>query len=878
MRGRSFLAFLVLIFSALSVFPFCSLFAKWEPSVWASRLASAEMSGGLAGKPQPPFLLSQSAGRLSAKAPGQSGAAGDLGRLSSASVGRRFYEIAYELAERQDVRSPELEQAITFLIAAMKLDGDDSDVPSLLIKLVRRVPERDYSNLVYNLLLDYVDESTDLEMTRRAVGYLLERSKSSEEREKLLQEMLGTLGGKNIVLESELATSLGLLLAQKADLAATGSLDHTRLRRAAKSYLMQAYNNNRYNKWAFAKLAELMPEQIEPAIYLEYLRLALRENPSDIEAALAFAQYAEQLQLYETAEATYKYCADLFTYLYPSEPLPSHIYLPWAISSYNMQGSRLAGSQGSRLAGSQGSRLARSQGNHSKCLQIAERLRQEHRFDLRIEALAAKEAAKIGDGELATQIFQAAEERARQLSMQRMIQREAGSVPRDESRSHQVSATQFAWFYCFALPDQESALYWANEAYVAEPNSVAAAAVLSYALVMNNQLKWAKPLVSDYQHNQIADLALAQIQLAEGQRDLAVETLRSVIAQDPGSLAAERAKEVLAGQREKYIPPVDPDVLLIVLKNAFGQTLVPAFTPPEQIISVQFNIRGNTFPYGSEFSGAVAIVNNSPEPLVISDNSLFRGNIRIDADISGDLNKKIPNLISVKNRTVFLVEPGRNALISLRLVTGELRKMLFAYPQASLDIEFTLYLDPVTTQDGRVTNRLTYLKPAKVRVKRPGIELTSRYLTNRFNSISEGQLSQKIKTAQLFVGLLTEQHVMSNRELPYRFRYADWVPSLLKSALLHESGLLLNPVEGHWVVKVHTMAEMLSLPLDQEIISVVAENLNNTDWPVRMMAMYLLAKSSDGRFDRVLDWTTKNDSNELVRSMAIALGRSVSRQ
>ncbi|MBA7634463.1 hypothetical protein ES703_42048 [subsurface metagenome] len=679
---------------------FCSLFAKWgllvlifgALSVWAPRLASAETRGGLAGKPQ--------------RLPSQDGAAGDLGWLSSASVGRRFYEIAYELAEeiadseqriadskveklnakRYTLNANKSEQAIAFLIAAMKLDGDDNDVRSLLIKLVCRVPERDYSNLVYNLLLDYVDESADLEMTRRAVGYLLEGPSSLEEREKLLQEMLRALGGKNIVLGSELATSLGLLMAQKADLAATGSLDHTRLRQAAKSYLMQAYNNNRYNKWAFAKLAELMPEQIEPAIYLEYLRLALRENPSDIEAALAFAQYAEQLQLYETAEATYEYCADLFTYLYPSEPLPSRIYLPWAISSYNMQR------------------------NHSKCLQIAERVRQDGRFDLLIEALAAKTAAKIGDGELATQIFQAAEEKALRATS-------------DEQR-----ATRLAWFYCFALPDPERALYCANEAYVAEPDSATAAAILAYALVMNNQLKWAKPLVSNHQRNQIADLALAQIQLAEGQRDLAVETLRSVIAKDPGSLAAERAKEVLARQREKYIPPVDPDVLLIVLRNTFGQTLVPAFTPPEQIISVQFNIRGNTFPYGSEFSGAVAIVNNSPEPLVISDDGLFRGNIRVDADISGDLNKKIPNLISVKNRTVFLVEPGRNTLISLRLVTGELRKMLFAYPQASLDIEFTLYLDPVTTQDGKVTNRLTYLKPAKVRVKRPGIELTSKYL------------------------------------------------------------------------------------------------------------------------------------------------------
>jgi len=798
--------------------------------------------------------------------------------LSSPSVGRRFYEIAYELANSEDVRGPAIQEAIVFLTAAMKLDRDApalivSSAPkdiivrseqlvlgSLLIKLACRDSQWDYSGLVYDLLVNYVDEFADLETARTAVRYLLEQRKSSQEREKPLQEMLETLGGKNAVLASELATSLGLLMAEKADL------------EAAKSYLMQAYSSNKYNRLAFAKLAELMPEQIGPAVYLEHLRLALREDPSDIEAAFAFAQYAEQLQLYATAEAAYEYCVDLFTYLYPSEPLAARIYLPWAISSYNMQGPpRLP------LRGSEG-----TQRNLSKCLQIANRIRQNDRFDLLIEALAAKAAAKVGDGELATQIFQVAEEKARQLSMQGLKKRTAVLGLPDDSNSRQVSgtplrgssATQFAWFYCFALPDAEKALYWANEAYAAEPNSTTTAAILAYALVMNNQLKWAKPLVDNYQRNQIADLALAQIQLAEGQKDLAIETLRSVIAKDPGSLAAERAKEILALLGQKYTPPIDPEVLLIVLKNTFGQAIVPPFTPPERIISVQFNIRGNTFQYGSEIDGVVAIINNSPEPLVISDDGLFRGNIRIDADISGDLNKKIPNLVSIRNQMVFLVEPGRSTVISLQLVTGELRRMLLTHPQASLNIEFTLYLDPVTTRDGQTTNRLTYLKPVKVQVQRPGIELTSRYLTNRFNSISKGSLGQEINTAQLFVGLLAEKHAMSNRELAYELRYADWVPSLLRSALLRESGLLRNPAEGQWVVKVHTMAEMLSLPMDTELINAVAENLNDANWAVRMMAVYLLAKGSEGEFNKVLEWTTKNDSNILVRSMAIALGGS----
>jgi tetratricopeptide (TPR) repeat protein len=748
------------------------------------------------------------------------------GKLFSSSVSQKFYEIAYELANPEDVRGPQVDQAIVFLTAAMKLDNNNKDVRALLIKLACRDPERDYSKLVYNLLMDYADESADVEVAKKAVVYLLTHLNTREQREKLLEQMLETLDSKNNVLASELSTLLGLLKAEKADL------------ESAEAYLIQAYKKNRYNTLAFAKLAELKPERIGPAIYLERLRLALRENPSDIDAALAFAQNAERLQLYETAAAAYEYCANLFSYLYPSEALPARIYLPWAISSYN------------------------TQKNQIKCLEIAQRIQEEGRFDLLLEAIAGKAATKIGKGEVATQIFIDAEKKA------------LSSI---EHPSSSIDVKQLAWFYCFVLPFPDKALAWANKAYSTEPNSPAAGAILAYALVMKNQIEWAKPLINNLEHNQIVDLTRAQIQLAEGQKDSAIETLETAIAKDPGSFAAERAKEILAQQGEKYIPPIDPNALLTTLENVFGRTFAPVFTPPEKIFSAQLNIRGDEFPYGERFSGTVAIINNSVEPLVISDDALFKGNIRIDADISGDLNRKIPNLVSAKIRTALLIEPGRSILIPVRLISGELRETVLTHPQASLNIEFTLYLDPVITDKGKLANRLTYIRPARVQIKRPGFKLTSKYIRSQFNLISKSNVSQKNKIAQLFAGLLREQQVMLNKPL-YRFMYADWMKPLLRSALSEllesrKAGTLRNPADGQWAVKVHTMAEMLYLLTDYELISAVAKNLNNPNWPVRMMAVYLLSKTADRSFDKVLDWTAKNDSSELVRDMATALGR-----
>ena len=69
------------------------------------------------------------------------------------------------------------------------------------------------------------------------------------------------------------------------------------------------------------------------------------------------------------------------------------------------------------------------------------------------------------------------------------------------------------------------------------------------------------------------------------------------------------------------------------------------------------------------------------------------------------------------------------------------------------------------------------------------------------------------------------------------------------------------------------MAAMVGLPLNGKLINAVAENLNDSEWPVRLMALYLLA-NNNRNFSKVLDWTARYDSNALVREMAVALGGS----
>ncbi len=215
--------------------------------------------------------------------------------------------------------------------------------------------------------------------------------------------------------------------------------------------------------------------------------------------------------------------------------------------------------------------------------------------------------------------------------------------------------------------------------------------------------------------------------------------------------------------------------------------------------------------------------------------------------------------------------PGKSLAHSFRLSTGELRDILLTYAQAALQVQFTLYLDPVATDKGGISNRLVDVKPVTASVTRPRVEVTPDFAQSRINVITSGQESQKAQTALLFTGLLKEQSAMAEKGNLYAWQYADWLTSQLRTSLMSPSGLLLGGGDSEWAVKVNTMADMLSLPLDQELAAVVLKNLNHSQWPVRLMAVYLLGKGSASTVGNVLDWVVKNEKDELVRSMAMSL-------
>jgi len=762
--------------------------------------------------------------------------------LYSTLVAEKFLDIAYELANSkkinpqnqkinfQDTDLSKKNTAIVFLKAAMQLDKQLPFALPYTLKLASSYPQTaeqnrtenaqpDNSQFVYQLLLAYIDESADFYILKNAINFSLQQLDTRRQREELLQKAFTELTGKNNRFDSYLATELGLLSAEKTDV------------NSATAYLTQAYNKYNYNNLAFYKLAEIVPQQIKPATYLLQLRLTITENPLDFDAAMDFTKYAEQLNLFQIAADAYKYCADLHEYLHPEKPLPSYIYLPWMLN------------------------YCSTEKNQYKALQIVEKIRKSGTFDLITEAIAAKATQKTAPQQ-AKQILENAEKKALKII-------------KENPQTTLVNQKQLAWFYCFAKPQPAEAINWANKAYAAEPNSPIAAALLAYALTENGQNQWAENIIENYPKNQISNLTLAKILLEKQQKQQALKYLQDAIKKDPASLEAQLAKNILQKQGGQYLKPVDAQLTLKDLKNNLQGTLVPEFYPPDKIIQVRLNTRGNKFAYDDKFKANLNITNNSKEPLVISDDSLFKGYIRVDANITGDLTKQIPALVNKRTLPSSPIPPGQNLLIPLKLYTAELKNILTIHPQADLNIEFTAFLDPVTTPEGKTTNYINEIAPAKTTVKRSPLKLNAEFLRNRFNTISKGKMGQKIQIANLFIGLLAEQNSITNKEAQYKFIYADWMPELLKAAIVH------NLKDENWTVKANTMAQMLYTPLNYEMTNAVAENLYDDNFPVRLIAIYLLAKNQNENFSQVIEWFALNDKNKLVRDLASELNATI---
>lgn len=738
---------------------------------------------------------------------------GQAERLFSPLVAGTFHKMAREAGTLGDAEVAAKAQVL--LAAAARLDPRAEYLRADLLTSRARQGRPEDLEEVIRLFAQYTDKRSDFMVLRESVRYFMSTTDSRQGRQDLLLRLFDIVRPLNAALASEIIAEYAGLVAE------TANLDE-----AAKNY-QQAWYYNKYNQRAFLRLDEILQKQgrgLSAADYATSLRLAMDVNPLDLENVLAFAEYCQRLSIYDVAAQTYEYAAELFAYLHPQDRLPQTICLPWMLACYNAPNMR------------------------AKCLDIAAKARQNGRFDLRVEALAGLAAKSLGNVELGQRTL---DEAGRKAAGMLGSQAEAGDV----------TALLLGWFYAFANPSTEQALAWANRAFTSEPNRPDTRALFGYVLAMTEQYDLAV-VFTENQDNQIALLTRGIVELSQ-ETNKGIETLKQAVALDPTSLAAARARELLEAHGSEYLPAVSPQLVRDRLAKECGR-IVPAFRRPEEIFSAKLNLGGSELSYGGDLTANLVITNESSQPLIISDDGILAGRIRVDANVRGDLNEHIKALIDTRVMPSMPVAAGEYTSIPLDLMTGRLRKLLLSFPQASVDVEFIVYLDPVIEPSGRVNNAIKDLPPVRSTVKRHGVALTRDYLMQRLDALARGQEGQKIRAAELFAGLLIEQDYMAVAGPAYRYIRVDRpiLADAVKRCLVDEN----------WKVRIETMEALtLAGKVDYELTRVLSSNLNDDRWPVRMMAMVLLSKVQGKEFAQVLSWAAEYDSEDLVRRMAVAL-------
>lgn len=746
-------------------------------------------------------------------------------KLFSQNTAAVFAKQAQELYLLDPLNSKQVEQSMTLLDAALQLDETSVDLPELLLNIGASAcfTGQDYTARLSWALEKYVSNRTDLEISGQAVKCMLEHLNSRQEREDLLKNLLGKYDSVNAAFASEIAAQLGLLSAEKADM------------NEAIQYLSLAYQLNHYNQLAFIKLQELTTGanlSVTPEAYVVQLRTALDINPYDLSLASYYADALLRYQAYDWAEKALEYTAKLHQAAYPDKPLSEELVLSWMTSCFL------------------------SPRAEQKAIDLANQYRRKDQFNLRLEALAGKAAAKAGQIEKAK-------------SMLEQASKQAESYLQEKQLVQQVTPEELAWFYGFVLEQPEKALAWSNQAYQEAPDRQGVRAMFAYTLAQSGQMDLARQNAEPLRDtDQVALLTMAIVDAAGDNKSQAIETLKNTVAMKPYSFVAQKALKMLQDLGSDYIAPLSVESIRGAIASEFGEQIVPQMVPPANRFAARLLFGGSEFFYGTDFSPSLVIENTGKNPLVITEGAFINGNLKIDAVVSGDLNVEIPNLVNRTFKPSKPILPSEHLSIPLDLQTGKLLKLLKTYPQASVKIEFTAYLDPIETTSQPVANKLKDVPPIRAVIQRPGVSLTTDFLMQRLEALSKGQEGQRFRAIELLTGLLAEQKAFQTNQASFRHMRAEQtlLVDTVRKALVDEN----------WKIRIQTMDSLMTLaiPLEYGMVREISQNLNHEKWPVRLMAMLVLAKAQPGSFDKVLDWTAQYDPYLLNRRMAAGLKQS----
>ncbi|MBI9016241.1 MAG: HEAT repeat domain-containing protein [Phycisphaerae bacterium] len=435
-------------------------------------------------------------------------------------------------------------------------------------------------------------------------------------------------------------------------------------------------------------------------------------------------------------------------------------------------------------------------------------------------------------------------------------------------------------YYCFAKPDPEKAMTFAEESCKIAP-SAENYEFLAYAQMLKGLDKDALTMVKEKKLDEkspVTALIIAENHWKNSNLQSGVDALAKV--QTWGLLLEQRDQLMTKLQpenKENQSQALAAEMQLILAGSFDDQEFGMAFEP-EKYIRCALSLKKTNLVFGQPIMAEIYISNLSRTTITLGQNCMVNPNILIVAHAEpvadpGQQGRKrdidkyaidVPVCYRGLGFSQFL-GPRETIKIEECLSIGLLREAMMKYPQQRWEVTFHAYLDPIELEDGKYDGLIKQIQPKPVKLSRSGIAVSSQKMQYYYRSCQSDSPRERIDTAEVFVGLLKEQKLSQERKLNYRPYNID---SKKIKALLAKN--LTDPEAN---VRARTSFALDNVPMDAQLVAKLAALLKDEDALVRFAALDTL--SGVAELSAVLDSMATDESPVIARLVRLLQGQQL---
>ncbi|MCF7956514.1 MAG: hypothetical protein K9M75_11985, partial [Phycisphaerae bacterium] len=130
--------------------------------------------------------------------------------LNSQFLAGIFHDIAYEILNTRDASKEQVEQAMVFLVAASEVDPESSYIDETILNASSQFSDDKYDEWIYRAFEEYCQGNADLIVAGKAISHFLALCDSSQQRRKVLSDLLSKVADQNVMLRLDISNRLGL--------------------------------------------------------------------------------------------------------------------------------------------------------------------------------------------------------------------------------------------------------------------------------------------------------------------------------------------------------------------------------------------------------------------------------------------------------------------------------------------------------------------------------------------------------------------------------------------------------------------------------------------------------------------------------------------